>query len=377
MAIYVVTGKPGSGKSLFAVRHLRDNYLQFEDKGKEIGYKVKEGFQIISNISGLSKRVPQIRFLDDILKYYDISQNDFFKYDFQKFITESDYPFVTEDCKNNPEAWPTKKDGEHWKIIYLIDEAQQLWSSRHTTDFKDSEQKESLYFQKHRHLGHTLYIMTQEITTLWPKIWKIAEMEIRAVPKSLTPPGFFLYKYKIPHTQTVDKVKWQRIDKRDFALYKSFDVEQSEKQGKNKKIIFVIPITIIIFITGLFYFYKNIKGLHNFVTNEAGKTGFSQKSVSQTDSQPSPRNQVSHQPSLKKNERLTKLNIIKLYQGDKVISSKVVDPDSGNMVELKEYIAQGKREIKIMNSEVYVYLPTEEEKDRKGRLQDRTVDIGL
>jgi hypothetical protein len=47
------------------------------------------------------------------------------------------------------------------------------------------------------------------------------------------------------------------------------------------------------------------------------------------------------------------------------------------MVELKEYISQGKREIKIMNSEVYVYLPTEEEKDRKGRLQDRTVDIGL
>lgn len=51
MAIRLITGKPGSGKTFLAVKHLRDNYYYYSKKLKK--YCRKKDYTIISNIDSL------------------------------------------------------------------------------------------------------------------------------------------------------------------------------------------------------------------------------------------------------------------------------------------------------------------------------------
>ena len=241
MSIYIITGIPGSGKSYFAVWHMWKNYLHHDSESESIGWKINEGFQIITNIEDFDKRVPQSRNISKILDFYNMSYQEFFSMEIQDKITKSDGCLICD--KDDDENLPQKKDGEKWKIIYFIDEAQSIFGSRYTIENKDTEKDTALYFQKHRHLGHTIYLITQDIKLIWTKLWRIAESEIRAVPKHLKIPGFMYYQFRIAGTKTIEKTKSFPIKKEVFALYKSMDVDESEKVKRPfKMILFFICI---------------------------------------------------------------------------------------------------------------------------------------
>ena len=188
MAIRIITGAPGGGKTFYAVKHLRDNYLTKAGK-------VKKGHTIISNVEGL--KVPHID-LDEAIKASKKDVNGFFTVDYQKKITEK-YP----------------------GIVYMIDEAQKYFHKR----FYDKES--FFYFQYHRHIGHDIYLICQSSVSIPTDLRVLAEHEIHAVPRMLSIFGEFKYRV-ISGNQTVDH-KMLRKNKAVFRLYKSMDYNESEK----------------------------------------------------------------------------------------------------------------------------------------------------
>jgi len=76
--IYIVCGKPGSGKTFFAIKHLLNNYFYYDSKIKE--YFQKMQVNIVSNIEELKLN----HFvLDSMIKFCG-GVDEFFTIDYQK-----------------------------------------------------------------------------------------------------------------------------------------------------------------------------------------------------------------------------------------------------------------------------------------------------
>ena len=215
MAIRIITGKPGSGKTFYAVKHIRDNY--FHPKNEK--WLKNKDVTIISNIHHLKLKHKN---LDDILKEENIDFEQFFCNDFQKKYAAGE------------------------KLIYFIDECQQYLHKR----FYNKEV--FYYFQTHRHLGHDIYLITQNINLIPIQIKELAETEIHALPRNISFFGEFKYTVK-SNNENIDK-KFLKKDKKIFHLYQSFKNEEIEKIG-NPLIKYVLA-SIIIFLGAGFLFYN-------------------------------------------------------------------------------------------------------------------------
>ncbi|MBW2635708.1 MAG: DUF2075 domain-containing protein, partial [Deltaproteobacteria bacterium] len=163
MAIRVITGVPGSGKTYLAVHHLLENYFKWsKDRQEYIKKPNFEDLTIITNIDGFM--LDHIN-LNDALKKANVNIETFFTKDYQEKITE-----------------------KYNKIIYIIDEAQQYFHRRFYN--KDV----FYYFEYHRHLGHDIYIVTQDRLLIPKDLYLLAELELRAVKRSLSLGGELKYK---------------------------------------------------------------------------------------------------------------------------------------------------------------------------------------
>jgi Zonular occludens toxin (Zot) len=112
---------------------------------------------------------------------------------------------------------------EH-KIVYVVDEAQLLFprSFRQLDVFT--------FFQKHRHLGMDVYLMTQDVATLALELRNLAEYYVRAVRRSYSVLGEFRYKFVgSPSDKAGFKNKVLKREPRIFALYRSMTADESEK----------------------------------------------------------------------------------------------------------------------------------------------------
>lgn len=194
MAIRLITGVPGSGKSYYAVRHLRNTYCEYNKEEKT--WYLKKGYTIITNIDCL---LIEHLDLDDVLKKCNKTIGEFFTEPYQQSITKK-YP----------------------KIIYFLDEAQKFFPRRN----KYNEQT-WFYFQYHRHLGHDVYLMSQDARTLPVELTCLSEFEIRACPRTLSVFGELKYNIKAGG-EIIDR-KIIKKDKNVFKLYKSMDADESEK----------------------------------------------------------------------------------------------------------------------------------------------------
>jgi len=193
MAIRIIEGVPGSGKSYYAVKHLADQYFEKQEDGR---YELIRPVTIITNIDAFQ---PEHRNLKALAKDAGGIKNFFSEY-YQKALTE---------CIGG-------------QIVYIIDEAQKFFR-KGARDLDDVYS----YFEYHRHFGHDIYLITQNARKLPPDISCLCEYLIVAAPRTRSVIGEF--KYKWLSDGELLKREGFRPDPGIFALYKSMDQQESEK----------------------------------------------------------------------------------------------------------------------------------------------------
>lgn len=220
MAIRIIQGVPGSGKTYYAVRHLAENYFEKQDDGR---YELIKPVTIITNIDSFQANHIQ---LSIVVKDAGGIKN---------FFTE---PYQVEFCKQF----------DH-QVIYLIDEAQKFFR-KNARDLNDV----FTYFEIHRHLGHDIYLITQNVKKLPTDIVCLAEYIIDSAPRSRSVIGEF--KYKWLSDGEILKREGFKPDDGIFSLYKSMDISESEKIKNPVMNTFysVILLSFFVICAGVYYF---------------------------------------------------------------------------------------------------------------------------
>ena len=219
MAIRIIQGVPGSGKTYYAVRHLAENYFERQQDGR---YELIKPCTIITNIDSFQ---PEHVSLQAACKEAG-GYKEFFTEEYQRQYSAQ---------------------FEH-QIIYLIDEAQKLFR-KNARDLNDV----FTYFELHRHLGHDIYLITQNAKKLPTDLVVLTEYIIEAAPRSRSVIGEF--KYKWLSDGEVLKREGFRPDAGVFALYKSMDVAESEKISNPVMKTFWTVITVCALVIGLGCYY--------------------------------------------------------------------------------------------------------------------------
>ena len=204
MAIRIIDGVPGAGKSYYAVHHLAKTYFEKDDLGfysqkkfKDLdGSDTNDKLIISTNLEGL--KLPHVRLEDEVQKAGGI--REFFSHSYQEKI------------ENNNE-----------RRIYIIDEAQKWFRTKVVGDWSDVW----FYFEKHRHFGHDVYMLTQKATKIHKEIISLVEHSIHAKPRIRSITGEF--PYQVISDGEVMKRFGIRPRQEIFELYKSRRKGESEK----------------------------------------------------------------------------------------------------------------------------------------------------
>jgi len=216
VALRLITGVPGSGKSYFAVHHLVNHYYTLN----EGVYVAKPGVTVITNIEEFK---PAHLSLSEVLSLCKVPYQKFFTVDYQKKVCE-----------------------KHGQVVYLVDEAQRFFDEY----FRD---KDVIYFfEYHRHLGIDIYLMTQNAARVSRAIRDLCEYEMRAARRMTSLRGEFKYKQIV-----VGEVADTKILKRDkslFALYTSMSRGENEKIKNPMKKMVLLALGVIALGIGAFYY---------------------------------------------------------------------------------------------------------------------------
>lgn len=240
MAVYLIAGKPGSGKSFWAVVHLLKKYFYYEEKFGE--WFPKGDTQIISNIDDL--RLEHYR-LDELIEKAG-GLEKCFCVEYQKRLLE-----------------------RRGKLLYIIDEANKYFDEG--VKSKDIH----FFFQYHRHLGIDMYLITTGVSLMGNYVNRAAEYRIQAHPRSKTMAGF-LYT-KIVEGDRMGKM-FLRPDHRIFKLYRSMSVDEVEVPKSLIKrylvLILVFGVVSVIAVYGVFWKFREGMGDKSKVVKKATSVDF-------------------------------------------------------------------------------------------------------
>ena len=259
MAIFLITGKPGAGKTYFQVKHLLDKYYKY-DKDKD-EYVKKFDFVLISNIPNLNlehvsldeamvtkcKSMAKLEALrlgsndqEVIDELYDEYWTDriryFFNYQHQQRLTD-----------------------KATNIIYAISECQKLFGS----DLGKQKWKTEVFqmFQEHRHLGLSFYMDTQSRKLLHSDIYALVEKETNARPRTMSVLGEFQYHEFVDGSKITSMPKGVKPDKKVFECYRGFIHEEVEKPKKALTKLLIILLCGFAFSYSIYHFgLKNTLG---------------------------------------------------------------------------------------------------------------------
>lgn len=222
MAIRIIEGVPGSGKTLYAVHHLLKTYYDCDQDGfyKQKKFTNEDGeeqkLRLITNIDGLKVAHDHLDDLVHIAGGYRI----FFSNKYQESIFD-------------------KKE----RVVFLIDEAQKIFRKKLTGDWDDV----FYYFEYHRHYGHDIYLLTQNAKKVNTEISELREYLIHSKPRVRSLTGEFSYQM----ISDGDILKRETIK----PLPKLFNMYKSRRQAESEKIknpmivktllMFVLAMSII------------------------------------------------------------------------------------------------------------------------------------
>jgi len=241
MAIKIVTGVPGSGKSYYLMSLIVKNHFEFDKEyfqWKEKPRKDGKSVTIVTNIKGF--KLPHVS-LDSLPLSHGLP-------DLDSFLAIPMISGKTED-ESIEESLIYKWCKKHEPVIFLIDEAQR----RFPYQYKNNDVL--FFFQFHRHLGVDLYLTSQDWNSLSPRITKLPEFEIRAIPKSKQLLNELRYKTYCGFDSVGSFTL--KADKKIFALYKSFDFAEHGKTIRPVRKMVVIACLVLI---GIFFSIKLFLG---------------------------------------------------------------------------------------------------------------------
>ena len=249
--IQLYTGVPGSGKTYKMVSDL-DAFLQTE--GSEDVY-------LLTNIHGL--KLQHLDFEDfvreslgDMPGGFSPKLEKFFSYEYQSELTQ-------------------KLEGP---LFYVLDECQLYFPRR--ASMPNTEE----YLQRHRHLGHNIYLASQSSKLINTRIVPLIEMEYSAVRRSISFFGEMRYRVKSPQSEQLVKTITIYPKKRVFELYKSFDSAEIRKPQR-QLLRRILPLLIMLPIAAYFFYQRAF----NVEARNARFVGSSSSTIS---SEPGVQNQV-------------------------------------------------------------------------------------
>jgi len=237
MAIRLITGVPGAGKTYYIVNHILENYCQkFGDT-----YELKSDYLLITNVDELMLDTVS---LDDAIKDCE-SLEDFFSVVFQEKIS---------------------RKYEDKKIIYIIDECQKYFHRRYY------QRPVFEFFEYHRHMGFDIFLLSQNANLISKDIIGLSEIEVRAVPRTLTIASFMYLKKS--NKEIIGRVLLRR-KKSVFGMYKSMSKSETEKI-KSPYLKYIIPVIFLI-IFGMYGLKKSFFG--RAIAGASEKTEINEKNL--------------------------------------------------------------------------------------------------
>ena len=193
MGLYGIGGKPGSGKTFWAVHHIITRYFEWSKIHHE--YVRRIPVEIITNIDEL--RIDHFN-LNEMIELAG-GVEKFFTIEYQRHKVMSRFS----------------------RVVYIMDEAGQYFGP----GFKDSGVFS--FLQYHRHLGIDIYLLSAALDTLSKGVLTLLEYRLVAKERSRRLANELRYvKYLGSEKAGISVLK---KDSRIFGLYKSMDKEELEK----------------------------------------------------------------------------------------------------------------------------------------------------
>jgi hypothetical protein len=317
--IYLYTGVPGSGKTYKMVADLS----AFLDKNPDIA--------IISNIRDLRLGHTDFEnFLDELFPGQKLPYQveAFFDYEHQQKLNE-------------------KFGGP---IMYVLDECQLYFPRRMGLP------KTEAYLQRHRHLGHFIYLASQSSRLVNSSFIPLIETEYHAARRTISFMGEIHYKEKSPQSNQIIRSISMRPKKKIFDLYKSFETAEIKKPKPVLFKFFLFPLLLSPF---CYYFYT-----HYLTVPEQEAAAVSAPAAPETDMLVYERDQLRGENSrlnermnmiMMENDRMSQIieEKVRVFLPVVVVSGKklTVDPESDAVVELKDI--KGRRV--VCEKEIHCY----------------------
>ena len=232
MAIRLIQGKIGSGKTYYAVNHVLKSYYTWSDE--------------------LDSWLPKEKDID--VRVYTNIKNMKLGEDLDKFISDAgglssffDNKYQETFCMNS-------------NVIYIIDEAQ----SGNYFHRKFYDVNVFLFFQMHRHLGCDIYLITQDVRCLAREFQQLAEYVIKAVRRSNSIGKSFTYKFY--SGDECFKTKRIKQDQKVFGMYRSMIIGEGEKI-KSIPFKHILIFVGLVVCAGLIFRFGFMKIFHNMNKN--------------------------------------------------------------------------------------------------------------
>ncbi len=224
MAIRIVEGVLGSGKTYFSVHWLVTNCCK---ELKDGGYVLdpEQRIRVLTNIDGL--KLPHESF-EDALKEAG---------GFEKFFTEK----------------YQESFSRGYRLIYILDEAQEWFR----TGYVKLLHENLIYFEKSRHHAHDIWLITQEAKKIHPHVAGLCEYIATAEPRSLSIAGEMTYR---SHTYSGTELETYRLlfSSKIAGLYKSASQQEAVKI-KNpiwRRYMLALAFAALLMLVGLSSFVK-------------------------------------------------------------------------------------------------------------------------
>ena len=235
MAIYHISGKPGSGKTFWCVHHLLNKYYEYNKIHGE--YFPRTNVSIVTNIDSLK------------LDHYNLDEmiaksggnGNFFTVEYQKDLLK-----------------------RFSRIVYIIDEAGKYFPA----GLKDD--KIIFFFQYHRHLGVDFYLVSPGVSNVCANITRLAEYRLQASPRSKRITNEFRYR-KIVEGDVAGRVVIGR-DSKIFNMYRSMDQEEVEHVGSLAR-KYIVAL-VLFFVVGGFVFFLFIGKLKHMGSGNTPFVGY-------------------------------------------------------------------------------------------------------